>query len=89
MEALVITPEIEAAAQRLAERDGMTPTQAVEDALRTRLQELPQSKPRKSMEHLLATLHRVHAGPIDYSLTDDEILGYDKDGIPEQPYLGR
>ena len=41
------------------------------------------------MEHLLATLHRVHAGPIDYSLTDDEILGYDKDGIPEQPYLGR
>lgn len=25
------------------------------------------------------------AGPVDWSMTDDEILGYDENGIPTQP----
>ncbi|WP_197277141.1 type II toxin-antitoxin system VapB family antitoxin [Sphingomonas profundi] len=25
------------------------------------------------------------AGPVDWSMTDDEILGYDENGVPTQP----
>ena len=88
MEALVITPEIEAAAQRLAERTGKTPAEAVADALERELNgAIP--KPPRDMKKIREILARIHAGPIDYGVTEDEILGYDDFGVPEQPYLDR
>ena len=88
MAALVITPQIEADAQRLAERTGTTPSEAVAGALRDKLQ-TAEPQPPKDFKKIDEILARLHAGPVDYSATEDEILGYDKDGIPEQPYLDR
>lgn len=90
MEALVITPEIEAAAQRLAEATGTTPTEALAEALRETLRDLPlpSSQPRKTAEEILALI-RSHQLTVINDLSEDEILGYDSFGIPEQPHLGR
>lgn len=88
MAGLVITPEIEADALRLAERTGVTPAEAVASALRKVLaaQPLPRGK---RLDEARAVLERIHSYPVDYSLSEDEILGYDEFGVPEQPYLDR
>ncbi len=91
MAGLVVTPEIEADAQLLAERTGVTPTEAVASALRTRLLQLPSVKLpgyKKSMEELHALFDRHKLTPVN-DLTEDEILGYDEFGVPEQPHFGR
>ncbi len=87
---LVITPEIEADAQRLAEALGTTPTEAVAKALRMSLLEPPyiRQSAKKSPEEIDALIRRLHVLPVNRELTEDEILGYDEVGIPEQPYLG-
>ena len=90
MAALVITPEIEADAQRLAERTGQTPTEVVAGALRERLQYLSSpgsAAPQKSVEELIALFQSHQLTPVN-DLTEDEISGYDEFGIPEQPALG-
>ena len=96
MAALVITPEIEAAAQRLAEATGTTATEAVAEALRKQVALTPLPKPLETAEErkarwerIDALLKQIHSMPIDYSQSEDEILGYDAFGVPEQPYLGR
>jgi hypothetical protein len=89
MAALVITPELEAAAQKLAQRSGKTPTEAVVEAVRKELEILPALPPQRDGKKIRAIIREFHSAPVDYSLTEDEILGYDEDGIPEQPYLGR
>jgi hypothetical protein len=91
MASLVITPEIEADARRLAEATGTTPTEAMANALRSQLHVIPvgRRQGKMSLSELQAILARVQDGPVDTALTDDEILGYDTDGIPEQPYLDR
>ena len=47
MAPLVITPEIEADAQQLAERTGKTPTEAVAQAVRRELDALPAEPPQR------------------------------------------
>ncbi len=98
MAGLVITPEIEHDAHVLAERTGVTPTEAVERALRIEIdrggaassQVHPaEQHPHKNLEKIRAALERIHSAPVDNSLSQDEILGYDEFGVPEQPYLGR
>ena len=90
MAPLVITPEIEADVQRLAERDGKTPTQAIADAVRKELgAPAPPLPPKRDWDRIDALLKEIHSFPVDYSLTEDEILGYDEFGVPEQPYLDR
>ena len=88
MATLVISPEIERDAERLALCTGTTPEQAVANALRECLRAVD-SKPRRDAVDLDA-LHAFlenHRGPVDYSLSEDEILGYDESGAPEQPWL--
>lgn len=91
MATLMITPEMEENAQRLAAATGETPTEAVLSALSAKLTSLdiaPAVRRRPDMDRIRQILDSIR-GPIDYSLTEDEILGYDEDGIPEQPYLDR
>ncbi len=87
MATLVITPEIEADAMRLAEATGQTPTEAVADALRSKLKLFRLPSKRKIDLDAVYALLESDKSPIDYSLTEDEILGYDEFGVPEQPYL--
>jgi hypothetical protein len=89
MAVLVITPEIEADVQRLAERMGKTPTEAVATAVRKELSVVPPVTPKRDWDRINALLKEIHSFPVDYSLTEDEILGYDEFGVPEQPYLDR
>lgn len=89
MEALVITPELEVAAQKLAERSGKTPTEAVVEAVRKELGPTDDPRQPRDIAKIRAILARIHASPVDMSLTEDEILGYDEYGVPEQPYLDR
>ena len=91
MASLVLTPEMEENAKLLAAATGQTPTEAVLSALSAKLTSLhitPVVRRRPDMERIQQLLESMR-GPIDYSLTEDEILGYDEDGFPEQPYLGR
>lgn len=90
MTTLVITPEVERDVERLAARTGVSAEQAVADAVRNQLRLLhPQVNPRGiDWAAVDALVEKIKAsGPIDYSLTDDEILGYDESGAPEQPWL--
>ena len=92
MATLVITPEIEADAMRLAEATGQTPTEAMTHALQDKLRDvaIESHVPVKTIDiDAVMKLLRSFDGPVDYSLTEDEILGYDEHGIPEQPYLDR
>ena len=89
MEALVITPEIEAAAQTLAERTGKTPAEALAAALHETLRDVPltSARPKKTAEEVLALI-RSHQLTVVNDESEDEILGYDHCGIPEQPHVG-
>jgi antitoxin VapB len=90
MASLVITPEIEADLNRLAKVTGTTPAEAVAAAVREKLASAPVQRAIQDRASRIDELIRqLHALPVDMSLTEDEILGYDEDGIPEQPYLGR
>ena len=89
MAPLVITPEIEADVQRLAARTGTTPTEALAIALRGMLQALPRQahRARKAPEEVLALI-RSHQLTVINDESEDQILGYDRFGIPEQPHVG-
>jgi hypothetical protein len=39
------------------------------------------------MDRVNELVQKLHALPVDWSVSDDEILGYDEFGIPEQAYL--
>lgn len=90
MAALVITPEIEAAAQQLAVATGTTPTEAVAVALRKQVQVLATAQPRSALpEERKARLQvayqivrRLQALPWDKTISADKALGYDEHGLP-------
>lgn len=81
-------PETDRLARELAQVAGESITVAVNRALRERLE---RTQGRRSPEQKRAAIRRIQARVaargINYRLTEDEILGYDENGIPEQPWL--
>jgi antitoxin VapB len=76
-------PEADRLAREVAERTGETLTGAIVVALRERLARL-RRKPKRSalVEELREIGERFAALPVLDNSTEDEILGYDEDGIP-------
>ncbi len=74
-------PETDRLARELAERMGTSIT----EALRTALQErLTRTKPRADLvfDEIQAIIERGRRRPVLNDLSEDEILGYDENGIP-------
>jgi antitoxin VapB len=75
--------ETDKLAREVAERAGESLTEAIRVALRERLQRLSgRQRAVTQREKIYEILERVDALPRKTDLTDDEILGYDEDGIP-------
>lgn len=72
--------------RKLASRTGETIAEAVAIAAEERLARLPATQERRSgsvdRERLEAILARFRANRIDDPRTDDEIIGYDENGLP-------
>jgi antitoxin VapB len=78
-------PELELEAQQLAERTGEPVVDALRIAVRERLDRVrpKASEPAfRSAEEIMALMKSFGDGPVNYDLTEDEILGYGPDGIP-------
>jgi antitoxin VapB len=75
--------ETERLARQLAKATGESLTEAIESALRERLQRLKQPHRGRIMaEKLEDILRRVDRLPTLDARSDDEILGYDDHGVP-------
>lgn len=75
--------DVEQMARELARRQGCSPTEAVQRALAAELvREQRRVRPAGVAERLLAIGDRFTALPVLDHRTDDEILGYDSDGVP-------
>jgi len=70
-------------AREVAHRTGETLTEAIRTALTERLQRLSGRRRAPSVkERLYEILHRVDALPNLDDRSEDEILGYDENGLP-------
>ena len=79
-------PEAEAKIRELASRTGETLTEAIERAVEERLQRLgpPRRKGRVDHKKLAELLAYFDSLPkINEHLTNDEIIGYDENGVPK------
>ena len=82
---LVKNPSTEAKIRKLAARTGETLTEAIDHAVEDRLHRLAPKKRKgrvnreKLAEHLVyfRSLPKINEG-----LTDEEIIGYDENGVP-------
>jgi antitoxin VapB len=76
-------PEADRLAREIADRTGETLTGAIVVALRERLARL-KARPRRRLlsEEIREIARRVAALPVLDNRTDDEILGYDENGLP-------
>jgi len=75
--------ETERLARQVASEAGESLTEAIEQSLRERLQRLRQRRQGRVMtEKLKDILRRVDALPSLDTRPEDEILGYDEQGIP-------
>jgi antitoxin VapB len=76
-------PEADRLARELARRRGESITEAVLAALREQLQrERAKRRPKGIAEDLLEIGRRFSALPVLDDRSDDEILGYDDNGLP-------
>jgi antitoxin VapB len=77
-------PETEQLARQLAKETGETITQVITKSLQDRLQRVRGNRKGKALKEEIADiLARVDALPrLNDKLSDDEILGYDENGIP-------
>jgi antitoxin VapB len=77
-------PETEQLARLLAKETGETITEVIKKSLQDRLQRVRgRRKGSELKEQIAEILARVDALPrLHDDLTDDEILGYDENGIP-------
>ncbi len=76
-------PEVERLATELAKRTGETKTDAVAKALRDRLERVRRERSKRSLADELLEIGRHCASlPLLDTRTDDEILGYDENGLP-------
>jgi len=70
-------------AREVARRTGETLTEAIRTALTERLQRLSGRRRAPSVkERLYEILHRIDALPNLDDRSEDEILGYDENGLP-------
>jgi antitoxin VapB len=77
---------VEQTVRKLAEITGETMTEAIGIAAAERIERLEPQKPTRPMpsfEEVMALIRSYKLQPINEDLTDDEILGYGPDGIPE------
>jgi antitoxin VapB len=76
-------PETEKLAREIAKETGESLTSAITNALRDRLQRLRGRRDAKSLaQEVDDILHRMDALPTFDDRSEDEILGYDADGLP-------
>jgi antitoxin VapB len=78
-------PETEQLARQLAKETGETITEVIKKSLQDRLQRVRGRRRTSTLEEEVADiLRRVDALPVISTASEDEILGYDENGIPEQ-----
>ncbi|WP_332686044.1 type II toxin-antitoxin system VapB family antitoxin [Bosea sp. (in: a-proteobacteria)] len=83
MAILIKDPETDRVVRELAARTGRTITDAVRTAAERELAELPPRKGRIDMAKVGRLLAEIDAMPkINSHLSDDEIIGYDENGVP-------
>jgi antitoxin VapB len=77
-------PEADRLARRLANATGETITVAVYLAIRERLERVERKRLNKCalLEEIRAISHHCASLPVLDTRSDDEILGYDENGIP-------
>ncbi|MGC4029536.1 MAG: type II toxin-antitoxin system VapB family antitoxin [Steroidobacteraceae bacterium] len=76
-------PEADRLAREVARVTGETLTAAIVASLRERLQRLRRARGSKLAEELLVIGRRCAALPVQDRRSADEILGYDRHGVPE------
>jgi hypothetical protein len=79
-------PDVEQTVRKLAGLTGESVTQAIGTAASERIERIepkPASKPIPTLEEMKAILRSYNLKRINEDLTEDEILGYGPDGIPE------
>lgn len=78
-------PEVHELARQVAAATGETLTDAVKNSLRQRLQRtkvVDEAERQRRLEAIEAAVRRFQAMPTVDTRTDDEILGYDENGLP-------
>jgi antitoxin VapB len=79
---LIKDPYTDRVIRELASRTGETMTDAVKIAAEERLARLSPKAGRIDMEKLEKLLSEIRAYRVDDPRTDDEIIGYDENGLP-------
>jgi antitoxin VapB len=75
--------ETERLARQVARETGESLTEAIDVALKERLERLKRKQQGRIMaEKLEDILHRVDALPTQDARSEDDILGYDEQGVP-------
>ena len=85
MGVIVKNPATEAKIRKLAARTGESLTEAIDHAVEERLERLgpPKRKGRVNRKRLAELVAYFNSLPkINEHLTDEEIIGYDKNGLP-------
>ena len=83
MTILIKDPETDRIVRELAARTGKTITEAVKTAAERGLAVLPPRKGRIDRAKIEKLLAEIDAMPkINNDLSDDEIIGYDENGVP-------
>jgi len=82
----ITNPEVEQKVRTLAGITGESMTDAIGVAASERIERLQPTQPEAPMpsfEEVMQLIRSFNLQPINEDLTDDEILGYGPDGIPE------
>lgn len=77
-------PEVENEVRTLALERGQTITDLIATAVKElRTKPKAPSVPKPTVEEILQLIRSFPSGPVDYSLSEDEILGYGPNGYSE------
>jgi hypothetical protein len=80
----ITNPDVEHEVRELASLRGMSITDLIGSAVKTlKIHDGAVVEPRPTAEELLAFLDSFPYTPIDYSLSEDDILGYGANGYSE------
>ncbi len=80
----ITNTEVEREVRELALQRGQTITDVIGTAVRDlKRRNLEAAKPKPSAEEIIALVRSLPRGPINYDLTEDEILGYGPNGYCE------